>query len=116
MPCTRAKTMRFRVYKCDPIPQGFPTSQIHSKHMRHDTGKVFSITSPDDTLLWSKSYYGPGTYDQGITEHSIVGVMMKKLFNMEGNYVNGLAVYWSGEGPFISGSVFNNNFYIVREV
>jgi hypothetical protein len=113
MPCTKAKSMRFRAYKCDP----FGTyNNVHDEGLHEELIGEFDIVSGTDTHEFCRVYYGAGSQDYGITEYSIPYVMFKKLFNYEGKYAVGWSVGWSGEGPFISGTIMQNIFYIRRVV
>ncbi len=102
MACTKAKSMRFRVYKIEPNKSGL---SIHDPRMCSDIVGEFDVISPDDTLPFSLRYYKrPG--DVGITDYSIASVILGKAFDFHGKYVDGAAVSWSGEGQFISGAIY----------
>ena len=107
MPCETAKSMRFRVYNINQLPAGvfnyLELRIFRSDPKNHfDTGKEFSITTPDDTAPFWKLYFSKDADDDGITDHSVAGVMLMKLYGFQERL--GYVVDWV-EGKFIAGNI-----------
>lgn len=122
MPCKTTKSMRFKVYTISPLPQrmnGNPIPSIHDPQYHHDTGKEFTITSPDDTLPYWKARDEEDrtARDRGITEYSIAAVMFEKVYGFNGRFVSGWYVDWEPNSyeTYMNGNI-NNHWYIKRIV
>lgn len=104
MACINAKSMRFRVYTIDLIinknGQYFPGKENHNWYDRkfyEDTGKEFSIESPNDVMK--------------ITSTNVGIIMYKKIFGFD--RYTGSGVVWEPYKEYMEGHI-DSAFFIKR--